>query len=77
MLLHAFGLTIFTGTLATVRDITDQHELSQRLERYTLGLQDLVEDRTQKLYQSEDRMRNLLLHMNEGFLTIDERYQIT
>lgn len=64
------------GALATVRDITEQHNLAKRLERYTHGLQKLVEDRTEKLRQSEERFRNLLLHMSEGFLTVDESFRI-
>lgn len=64
------------GTLATVRDITEHHNLAKRLERYTHGLQKLVEDRTQKLRQSEERFRNLLLYMREGFLTADADFRI-
>jgi PAS domain S-box-containing protein len=59
------------GYLATVCDITEHQNLAKRLERYTHGLQKLVEDRTQKLRQSEEQFRDLLLHMNEGFLTVD------
>ncbi|GMW03727.1 MAG: hypothetical protein AMXMBFR84_48610 [Candidatus Hydrogenedentota bacterium] len=66
----------FAGALATVRDITHQHQIAERLERYTRGLQELVEDRTQQLRQSEERMRALLLHMNEGFLTVGGNYRI-
>jgi PAS domain S-box-containing protein len=64
------------GTLATVRDITEQYNLSKRLERYTHGLQKLVEDRTQKLRQSEEQFRELLLSMSEGFLTVDANFRI-
>ena len=64
------------GTLATVRDITELHQLSQRLERYTEGLQKLVEGQTQKLRESEARLRELLVRMNEGFLTLDENGDI-
>ncbi len=64
------------GSLATVRDVTEQHNLSERLERYTHGLQQLVEDRTEKLRQSEERYRDLLLHMNEGFLTVDSSFRV-
>ena len=65
-----------TGTLATVRDVTEKNRMAKRLERYAKGLQDLVEEQTQKLMQSEERFRDLLLHMNEGFLTIDLSYRI-
>ncbi|MCP4643147.1 MAG: PAS domain S-box protein [bacterium] len=64
------------GTLATLRDVTDQHELSQQLEDYAQGLELLVRERTDQLHGSEKRMRNLLLHMNEGFLTVDSRFRI-
>ncbi|MCC6154990.1 MAG: PAS domain S-box protein [Candidatus Hydrogenedentes bacterium] len=67
----------FTGTLATIRDVTEQHQMSKRLERYAQGLQELVEDRTEKLYQSQQRLRDLLLHMNEAFVTLDREYRIT
>lgn len=64
------------GYLTTVRDITEQTRLAQRLEKFAQGLQKLVEDRTQKLRVSEGRLRELLLHMNEGFLTVDGEYRI-
>jgi len=64
------------GVLATVRDVTEQQSLARRLERYTHGLQKLVEDRTQKLRQSEEQFRDLLLSMNEGFLTVDSQFRI-
>lgn len=66
----------FAGALATVRDVTEQHRLSKRLEKYTQGLQKLVEDRTQKLSKSQQRLHDLLVNMNEGFLTLDESYHI-
>lgn len=64
------------GVMATVRDVTEQHRLARSLERYTQGLQELVEDRTRQLRQSEERLRELLVHMNEGFLTIDSDHRI-
>ncbi|MCC6490855.1 MAG: PAS domain S-box protein, partial [Candidatus Hydrogenedentes bacterium] len=66
----------FAGALATIRDVTEQHRLAQRLEKYTQGLQKLVEDRTQKLYKSQQRLRDLLVNMNEGFMTIDASYHV-
>lgn len=59
------------ANLATVREITEQKLLAKRVERYAQGLQTLVEEQTQKLQESEERFRTLLLSMNEGFLTID------
>ncbi|NUM53274.1 MAG: PAS domain S-box protein [Candidatus Hydrogenedentes bacterium] len=67
----------FAGSLATIRDVTEQHQMSKRLERYAQGLQDLVEDRTEKLYQSRQRLQDLLFHMNEAFVTLDREYRIT
>jgi len=66
----------FAGALATVRDVTEPHRLAKRLEKYTQGLQSLVEDRTQRLSKSQQRLRDLLMNMNEGFLTLDESYHI-
>lgn len=76
------GTPIFTrqgaisATLATVRDVTDQYRLAQRVDRYAKGLQQLVEEQTQKLIQSEERFRQLLLSMNEGFITLDARNRV-
>ena len=64
------------GTITTMRDITDRVEMSRSLERYAQGLQRLVEEQTQQLRQSEERLRGLLLHMNEGFLTVDSAFRI-
>lgn len=66
----------YSGTLGLVRDVTDQYNLSQRLERYNRGLQQLVEEQTEKLRQSEERFRRLLETMNEGFLTLNANYRI-
>ncbi|NLV40713.1 MAG: PAS domain S-box protein [Candidatus Hydrogenedentes bacterium] len=60
-----------TATIATVRDITEQVALSRRVEQYAQGLQRLVEEQTRRLRTSEERLRNLLLSMNEGFVTVD------
>lgn len=64
------------GTLATLRDITEMKEMSARVERYARGLQRLVEEQTQRLRESEEYLRDLLVNMNEGFMTIDERFRI-
>ncbi len=65
-----------TATIATVRDITEQVALSRRVEQYAQGLQRLVEEQTQRLRTSEERLRNLLLSMNEGFVTLDGKNRI-
>lgn len=64
------------GTLATFRDITERNRMAKRLERYAKGLQELVEEQTQKLMRSEKQFRDLLLFMNEGFITVDSSYRI-
>lgn len=66
----------YAGTLATLRDVTDQYEMSKRLERYTEDLEQLVRERTRQLHQSETRLRELLLTMNEGFVTVDGSFHI-
>lgn len=66
----------FAGTLATFRDVSELHELNERLEEYTKGLQQLVEERTQELRLSQERLRGLLLHMSEGFTTVDTSFRI-
>ena len=67
---------VLAGTLATVRDITEQCRLSRSLERYAQGLARLVEEQTLKLHQSERRLRDLLIHMNEGFLAVDSSFRV-
>ncbi|MFO7974979.1 MAG: PAS domain S-box protein [Candidatus Hydrogenedentota bacterium] len=64
------------GTVATFRDVTEQIELSRSLEKYAEGLQRLVEEQTYQLRESEERLRGLLLHMNEGFLTLDTAFRV-
>jgi PAS domain S-box-containing protein len=65
-----------TLTMATLRDITEHRQLTRRVEEYARNLQDQVEKQTRKLHQSEERMRQLLLSMNEGFLTVDLDHKI-
>lgn len=65
-----------TATIATVRDITEQVALSRRVEQYAQRLQRLVEEQTQRLRASEERLRDLLLSMNEGFVTLDGKNRI-
>lgn len=65
-----------SGTVAIFRDVTEQVELSRSLEKYAEGLQRLVEEQTYQLRESEERLRGLLLHMNEGFLTLDTAFRV-
>lgn len=64
------------ATLATVRDVTDFHRLSQRVEEYAESLQEQVQEQTAKLQRSEKRLRRLLESMNEGFLTMDTAHRV-
>lgn len=64
------------GTVAIFRDVTEQVELSRSLEKYAEGLQRLVEEQTYQLRDSEERLRGLLMHMNEGFLTVDGAFRV-
>ena len=64
------------GSLTTLRDVTFQRRLSKRLERYAADLEELVEHRTRKLQDSEERLRQLLVNMNEGFLTLDAAHRV-
>jgi len=64
------------GTVSIFRDVTEQAELSKSLEKYAAGLQRLVEGQTRQLRESAERLRGLLIHMNEGFLTLDSAYRV-
>lgn len=64
------------GTLLTLHDITEEHRLKVRLEGYTHGLQQLVESRTEKLRASQQRYRELVMTMNEGFVTIGDDLRV-
>lgn len=73
-LLNRFGRHY--ANMATVRETTEQRRLAKRVERYAEGLQTLVEEQTQRLQDSEEGLRALLLSMNEGFLTVDGNNRI-
>lgn len=59
------------ATLATVRDVSDFHALRQREAEGARKLQELLDEQREKLSQSEEGFRQLLISMNQGFLTID------
>ncbi len=65
-----------TGMLLTLRDITEEARLSDDLEKYSKDLQRVVNERTRQLRQSEEQLRDLLMHMNEGFVTLDSRFHV-
>lgn len=64
------------GALATVRDITERERMAAQLEDYAARLQQLVDEQTERLRLSEQRLRSLLLTMEEGFATIDTDLRI-
>ena len=65
------------GDLFIIRDITEQHNLASRLEHYTVSLHLLVEEQTKLLRDSEERLRDLLIHMNEGFIIVNADFKIS
>lgn len=60
----------FVATLTTVRDVTEYINLKARADRYAERLEELVNAQTRKLMHSEERFRNLLTSMSEGFMTV-------
>ncbi len=66
----------FAGALATVRDITERERMAKQLEEYARDLQRRVDEQTKKLRESEDQLRELLVHMNEGFVTLRRDHTI-
>jgi PAS domain S-box-containing protein len=65
------GKHVRQGTLLIIRDVTREHTLAESLARYNEGLEVLVNEQTRKLSESERRFRELLMYMNEGFMTVD------
>lgn len=63
-------------TLATVRDITEQREVTRRFEKRAEDLQEQIDQQTRKLHRSERWLRHLLYTMHEGFLTVDSQYRV-
>jgi len=64
------------GNIATVRDMTEHRRMADQIEGYAEELEQLVEDRTKKLARSEHRLRDLLLQMSEGIVTVDDEFVI-
>ncbi len=64
------------GNIATVRDMTEHRRMAEQIEGYAEELEQLVEDRTAKLARSEHRLRDLLLQMSEGIVTVDDEFVI-
>jgi formate hydrogenlyase transcriptional activator len=57
-----------TCMIALVRDITDRKRTEAALQRYSEGLQKLVEERTARLRESEERQR-VLLEINNAIIS--------
>lgn len=66
----------FRGAIVTLRDVTEQHRLSERLEEQNRTLEQQVAQRTEELRQSEERLNDLLMTMDEGFVTVDGQLAI-
>lgn len=64
------------GHLFIIRDATEHQRMARRLERYTRDLHELVTEQTREIEASRERLSELLMHMNEGFLTVDENFRI-
>jgi PAS domain S-box-containing protein len=57
LLNHARGGLVHSR--AFVRDVTERHRLEQELQRYTIGLEQAVSERTQQLTASQARYKSL------------------
>jgi PAS domain S-box-containing protein len=64
------------GYISTVRDLTEHRHMSEQIERYAEELEELVEERSQQLGRSERRLRDLLMQMNEGVVTVEDDFII-
>lgn len=66
----------FVASVVTVRDITELQRLTREVQRYARELERIVSSQQQEIQQSEERFRNILLAMNEGFVALDTEYRI-
>lgn len=64
------------GSIATVRDMTEHRRMAEQIESYAEELEEQVEERTKQLARSEQRLRDLLLQMSEGVVTVDDEFVI-
>jgi len=77
-----YGTPIFdrkearAGTVAMIRDVSEQVELSRHLEKYAVELQERIDEQTSQMRDSEMRTRSLLMHMNEGFASLDSSFNV-
>ncbi|MHA2347235.1 MAG: PAS domain S-box protein, partial [Candidatus Hodarchaeales archaeon] len=64
------------GTWTIVRDITEQKKLESQLKNYAENLEKLVEKRTEKLRESEERYRGLYKSSADGIFSADSERNI-
>lgn len=62
--------------LATVKDITELKVLSEKVRKHAEELEKIAEEKTRKLRESEENLRQLILTMNEGFVLLDSQHKI-
>ena len=60
-----------TGSVALARDVTEQVRMQEELERYSKHLEELVEERTRSLRESEERLQAIIQGSPEGIVVID------
>ena len=60
-----------TSIKSIARDITERKQAERELEGYRKHLEKLVEQRTQDLRESEEKYRNILESMAEGYYEVD------
>jgi len=61
------------GSIAIGRDVTERKKMQEKLESYSRHLEELVEERTQKLTESERRFRELSDLLPQIVFEIDEK----
>ncbi|MFW9993409.1 MAG: PAS domain S-box protein [Candidatus Odinarchaeota archaeon] len=60
-----------TGTLSSGKDITEYRRVEEELKEYQQHLEELVEQRTSKLRESEQDYRELVEKLSEGLVVVD------
>ena len=64
------------AAIEMVDDVTDSKRIKEQLEHYSEHLEELVEERTRKLQESEKRVRSVLECASEAVITIDSQENI-
>ena len=59
------------GSVAIGRDVTEHSRMQKELERYSKHLEDLVEERTLSLKESEERLNTIIQASPEGIVVTD------